>query len=189
MTEAIVVLCLWAELGKVCIAGTGGGVRKLVVFATETSSVRKKRLCLQDTSDACINNPLHFDQTDLSCAGRRHWCLPLSSKYLCLACSVILQRSALTWAPLCAGLEAAERLPEQPDSAPSYAGKLQAPKNPLMEPVAGAGARRRAGGPARPRAPAPEPPQGVKEAGRRVKCAAFYLRCYCLYGGCGPSAC
>lgn len=37
--------------------------------------------------------------------------------------------------------------------------------------------------------PAPELPQGVKEAGRQVKCAAFYLRCYCLYAGCGPSAC
>lgn len=74
---------------------------------------------------------------------------------------------------------------------PSFAGQRQAP-NPLMEPAAGA--RPRAGGPAQARArahpgPAPGPPQGVKEAGRRVKCAAFYLRCYCLYGGCGPSAC
>lgn len=54
---------------------------------------------------------------------------------------------------------------------------------------AGAGAQLRAGGPDRPHAPAQVPPQGVKEAGRQVKCAAFYLRCYCLYAGCGPSAC
>lgn len=32
MTAAIVVLCQWAELRQVCIAGTGGGVRKLVVL-------------------------------------------------------------------------------------------------------------------------------------------------------------
>lgn len=69
---------------------------------------------------------------------------------------------------------------------PSYAGKHQA-LNPLMELVAVAVAGVGAG--AQPHAPAQVPPQGVKEAGRQVKCAAFYLRCYCLYGGCGPSAC
>lgn len=39
--------------------------------------------------------------------------------------------------------------------------------------MAGAGTQLR--GPARPHAPALEPPRGVKEAGRRVRCAAFYL--------------
>lgn len=71
---------------------------------------------------------------------------------------------------------------------PSYAGSCQAP-NPQVELVAGPGAQQRPGTPARARVPAPESPQGVKGAGRQVKCAAFYLRCYCLYGGCGPSAC
>lgn len=48
--------------------------------------------------------------------------------------------------------------------------------------MAGAGTQLRAP------APAPEPPREVKEAGRRVRCAAFYLMWYCLYGGCDPSA-
>lgn len=58
--------------------------------------------------------------------------------------------------------------------------------------MAGAGTQLR--GPAQPHAPAPapepepEPPRGVKEAGRRVRCAAFYLMWCCLYGGCDPSA-
>lgn len=38
MTAAIVVLCLWAELRRVCIAGNGGGVRKLVVLLEKTTS-------------------------------------------------------------------------------------------------------------------------------------------------------
>lgn len=76
----------------------------------------------------------------------------------------------------------------QPDPVPNYAGKRPA-LNPLMELVAGAGAQLRAERPAQPRDLALEPPQGVKEAGRQVKCAAFYLRCYFLYGGCSPSAC
>lgn len=69
---------------------------------------------------------------------------------------------------------------------PRYSGQCQA-LNPLFELEAGAPVR--VGGPVRPRAPALKPPQGVKEAGRQVKCAAFYLRCYCLYGECGPSTC
>lgn len=53
---------------------------------------------------------------------------------------------------------------------PNYSGKHPA-LNPLME--LEAGAQLRAEWPAQPRAPALEPPQGVKEAGRQVKCAAF----------------
>lgn len=52
--------------------------------------------------------------------------------------------------------------------------------------MAGAGTQLRA--PGQPHAPAPEPPRGVKEAGRQVRCAAFYLMWYCLYAGCDPSA-
>lgn len=85
---------------------------------------------------------------------------------------------ALTSALLCAELEAAEQLQEPLDSVPCYSGQPQT-LNPLLELEAGV----------QPHAPAPEPPQGVKEVGRQVKCAAFYLRCYCLYVGCGPSAC
>lgn len=81
---------------------------------------------------------------------------------------------------------------EQPGFVPSSAGRYRALRL-LMEPVAVAGARLRAGIPAQARRRAPEPalkpPQVVKEVGKQVRCAAFYLRCYCLYGGCGPSAC
>lgn len=69
---------------------------------------------------------------------------------------------------------------------PNFAGKDQT-LNPQVKLVTGA--QPRPGEPARPRVPVPEPPRGVKEAGKQVKCAAFYLKCYCLYEGCGPSAC
>lgn len=39
-TAAIVVPCLWAELRRVCIAGTGGGVRKLVVWLEKQRAAR-----------------------------------------------------------------------------------------------------------------------------------------------------
>lgn len=35
MTAAFVVLCLWADLRQVCIAGTGVGQKKMCGFAKE----------------------------------------------------------------------------------------------------------------------------------------------------------
>lgn len=41
MTEAIVVLFLWADLKQSCIAGTGGGIRKLVVLLGKQQAAPK----------------------------------------------------------------------------------------------------------------------------------------------------
>lgn len=78
---------------------------------------------------------------------------------------------------------------------PGYADPCQCP-NPPEQDAAGAETLLEAGAeagpgwePAQPRGPAPESPRGVKEAGRQVTCAVFYLRCYCLYGGRGQGAC
>lgn len=40
MTAAFVVLCLWAELRHVCIAGAGGGVRKTCGFLLEKQEAK-----------------------------------------------------------------------------------------------------------------------------------------------------